>query len=91
MRPIKFRGKRLDNGEWIYGSHLADDENHVIANVQFCVFFSGQTAGETYYRFNGREVDPETVGQFTGLKDDYGVGIYEPRQSILYHGIQTLL
>lgn len=70
MREIKFRGKRLDNGEWIYGSllvsHFKDDKKE----RYFITQFSGN------YTFE-HEVDPATVGQFTGLKDKSGREIWE--------------
>ena len=70
MREIKFRGKRLDNGEWIYGSllvsHFKDDKKE----RYFITQFSGN------YTFE-HEVDPATVGQYTGLKDEHGKEIYE--------------
>ena len=65
MREILFRGQRIDNGEWVYGSLLVDCDNSRM------IIPSGKGV------FAGEEVKPETVSQFTGLKDKNVNRIFE--------------
>lgn len=70
MREIKFRGKRLDNGEWVHGDY------HFRAGGERCIIVMRPNEyGKVVYEVN--QVDPSTVGQFTGLYDEEGHAIYE--------------
>ena len=66
MREILFRGKRIDNGEWIYGDLLQPTD------VVDCTEISQNIGVGSRY-----DVIPETVGQYIGMTDKNSVKIFE--------------
>lgn len=77
MREILFRGKRVDNGEWVEGYYVKIPERytgiikHIIIPLTIALWHVLE--GEKYYE----KVIPETVGQYTGLTDMAGKKIFE--------------
>ena len=76
-REIKCRGKEVDNGEWVFGYYGVKGkdtnlEKHYIIQCEF----NANVSGYPFY-FIDIEVIPETVSQFTGLKDAKEEEVYE--------------
>lgn len=69
MREILFRGKRVDNGEWVEGLLWKKKYN---TSKLFMSYFPDKDDNEEVV-----VIDPETVGQYTGLKDKNGNKIFE--------------
>mgnify|MGYP004453350413 CR=1 FL=1 len=69
MREILFRGKRVDNNEWVYGFlSKSRDSNHFLS---LCI--DHEENGVMLSSI----VKPKTIGQYTGLTDKNGVKIFE--------------
>ena len=66
MRTIKFRGKDIDTGEWLYGDLVRSKDGSMAA-----ILVSDRDS------YDECTVEYDTVGQFTGLYDKNGKEIYE--------------
>ena len=66
-REILFRGKRVDNGEWVEG-YYSPVNIPITGNMGHFINVGG---------YRAVEIDPETVSQFTGLCDKNDVKIFE--------------
>ena len=75
-REIEFRGKRVDNGEWIYGVPITDEATND-------AYIITSTAGASLKSeinnmcATGFRVIRNTIGQYTGLTDKNGTRIFE--------------
>lgn len=72
-REIIFRGKSIGTGEWLYG-HLFNYGLTAPSNVP-CISVCVPTSWEEAYSLYA--VHPDTIGQYTGLKDKDGNKIFE--------------
>lgn len=72
MREILYRGKRVDDGSWIFG-------NCVLQGCRIFIDINISQMFDTAFfeNHNFKEVIPETVGEFTGLYNGAGQKIFE--------------
>lgn len=80
-REIIFKGKKVDNGEWIEG-YLFDDgmlgEKRMFIGKLVIAPYEGPIRGKWTVIANGfDEVDPDTICEYTGLTDKNGKKIWE--------------
>jgi uncharacterized phage protein (TIGR01671 family) len=75
MREILFRGKRVDNGEWVEGTVAYINSEYLDRKVTIIIPINATELLHEGIIYS--EVQPETVCQHTGLKDRNGTKIFE--------------
>lgn len=85
MREILFRGKRVDNGEWVYGYYVLKKLPYFKdkgVNVEHLIYDNMEIEDNDYKQFVDTMqisyvVYPNTISQYTGLTDKYDKKIFE--------------
>lgn len=76
MREILFRGKRKDNGEWIYGVPITDESTND-AYIITSTAGASLKSGINNMCATGFRIIRNTIGQYTGLTDKNDTRIFE--------------
>ena len=75
MRNITFRGKCLDNEAWMYGDLIENQGRYFIYHASSENTIEDNEDGRIVVA--AVEVDPNTIGQHTGMKDKNGEKVFE--------------
>ncbi len=73
MKEIKFRGKQINTGEWIYGYYSRLNCNQ----ESFISFWGMDKSSDIPQGYHIYQIDEKTLGQFICRKDSLDRDIYE--------------